>query len=137
MHRKKLFIGISTLVLAGVGFMLVWVNKAPEVPAEQVDIGELITMFQDNEKLANDTYTEKMIEVHGVVEEISFLNNRHTILLRGDKFAQNFILCDMAYESQEGKERITIGDTIKLKGVCKGYLLDVIMLNCVPIDEKD
>lgn len=125
------------LVLASVAFMLVWVNKAPEVPAEQVDIGELITMFQDNEKLANDTYTEKMIEVHGVVEEISLLNNRHTILLRGDKFEQNFILCDMAYESKEGKERITKGDTIKLKGVCKGYLLDVIMLNCVPIDEKD
>ena len=137
MHRKKLFIGILTLVLASAVFLLVWLNRAPEVPAEQVDIGELISMFQDNEKLANDTYTEKLIEVHGVVEEISFLNNRHTILLRGDKFAQNFILCDMAYESKEGKERITKGDTVKLKGVCKGYLLDVIMLNCVPIDEKN
>ena len=137
MHRKKLFIGILTLILASTVFLLVWLNRAPEVTAEQVDIGDLISMFQDNEKLANDTYTEKLIEVHGVVEEISFLNNRHTILLRGDKFAQNFILCDMAYKSKEGKERITKGDTIKLKGVCKGYLLDVIMLNCVPIDEKN
>ena len=137
MHRKKLFIGILTLVLAGMGYLLFWFNKAPEEPVEQVDIGELISMFQDNEELANDTYTEKILEVEGVVEEISFLNNRHTILLRGDKFAQNFILCDMAFESKDGKERITKGDTIKLKGVCKGYLLDVIMLNCVPIDEKD
>lgn len=137
MHRKKIYIGILTLVLASIGYVLVQYLKAPEEEVEQVDIGELITMFQDNEKLANDTYTEKIIEVEGVVEEISFLNNRHTILLRGDKFAENFILCDMAFKSKDGKERITKGDTLKLKGICKGYLLDVIMLNCVPIDEKD
>jgi len=137
MQRKKIYIGILALVLASIGYMLVRYHNSPKQVIEQVNIGELITMFQNNEQLAIDTYTEKMIEVEGVVEEISFLNNRHTVLLRGNKFAQNFILCDMAFESKEGKERITKGDTIKLKGVCKGYLLDVIMLNCVPIDEKD
>ena len=118
------------------GYVLVQYHTAPEEQVEAVDIGELITMFQDNEQLANDTYAEKILEVEGVVEEISFLNDRHTILLRGDKFEQNFILCDMAIESKE-KKRMIKGDTIKLKGICKGYLLDVIMLNCVPIDEKD
>lgn len=135
MHRRKFYVGLLiTLLLGGLTAVLLLLKPASP-KAEQVDIVELINMFQNNEPLANATYTERLIEVSGVIQEISYLNNRQTILLHGDRFTQNFVLCDMSPESNAART-LMAGDTITLKGVCKGYLLDVILLNCTLIHEK-
>ena len=102
---------------------------------EKVAIEELIAMFQNNETEANTAFIEKIIEVRGVIKDITFLNDRHTILLNSKGFSKNYVMCDMAPLGDTRIDQLTIGDTVTLKGVCKGYLLDVIMLNCIPIDE--
>ncbi|CAN0604539.1 unnamed protein product, partial [Ectocarpus sp. 12 AP-2014] len=101
-----------------------------------LEVDEIITLFQGNELQANATYTNKVIEVHGTIKEISFLNNRNTIILKSEKFEKNFVICDMSPISNTIIPKLTIGDTITLKGICKGYLLDVILLNCIPTNEK-
>ena len=101
-----------------------------------MDIDELIAFFQRNELQANATYVNKVIEVSGVIKDISLLNDRYTVFLKSETFSKNFVMCDMSPSGKIQGDQLTIGDSITLKGVCKGYLLDVIMLNCIPIDEK-
>ena len=57
-------------------------------------------------------------------------------MLKSKTFSQSFVMCDMSPISGTKINELTKGDTIALRGVCKGYLLDVIMLNCIPIHEN-
>ena len=41
----------------------------------------------------------------------------------------------MSPKSNDRTNEFVVGNTIVLRGVCKGYLLDVIMLNCMPTNE--
>jgi hypothetical protein len=45
---------------------------------------KLISSFLNNESSANSEYIEKTIEIAGVFKDITFLNNRYTILLQGE-----------------------------------------------------
>lgn len=110
------------------------VSKVENV--NQVAIEDLIQGFQIDEEKANADFIEKVLEIKGVVKEISFLNDRHTILLKSKNFSQSFVMCDMSPLGNYNINELVKGDTIVLRGVCKGYLLDVIMLNCIPINEK-
>ena len=103
---------------------------------KSVSTNEILTLFETNEELANATFVEKTIEVSGTIKDITFLNDRHTILLKSDNFTRSFVMCDMSPLKTNQVDKLAIGDTITLKGVCKGYLLDVIMLNCIPTNEK-
>lgn len=102
----------------------------------RLETDEILALFQGNEDKANATYTNKVIEVHGVIKEISFLNHRKTIILASGKFKENFVICDMSPLNETTTNTLLVGDTITLKGICKGYLLDLILLNCIPINEK-
>ncbi|MFS4466963.1 OB-fold protein [Maribacter sp. 2210JD10-5] len=133
-----LFLGIAAVFLWGYIELQKPVNTDVSMikNVQKVNIEEIISMFRSNEQEANTTFIEKVIEVEGIVENISFLNNRHTILLKSDSFSKNFVMCDMSPLSKDNIKELSKGDTIVLKGVCKGFLLDVIMLNCMLIDGK-
>ena len=99
----------------------------------QVDSKKLLSSFMDDEVSANFTYVEKTLEVVGIVEKISTLNNRHTIFLQGED-EQAFVICDMEPTEIDKIKTITPGQTVRLKGVCKGFLMDAIFLHCVLLD---
>lgn len=144
--RKIVSICIYGLLIVGLLSSIVWVYKAFNRPVKtdvsmvenvrKVNTEEIISMFKSNEQEANATFIEKVIEVEGVVKDISLLNDRHTILLKSENFTQSFVMCDMSPLGNDKINKLTIGDTVVLKGVCKGFLLDVIMLNCMPINEN-
>jgi len=131
---------LVALLLVGMLFIIYTKPARVEVSIvenyNQVAIEDLIQGFQVDEQKANKTYIEKVIEVEGVVKEISFMNNRHTVLLKSNSFSQSFVMCDMSPLQNNTINELVQGDTVVLRGVCKGYLLDVIMLNCIPINEK-
>ena len=102
---------------------------------DRLSIEELLTEFNGNLEKANATFIEKVIEVEGVIKEVSYLNNRHTIILKSESFTQSFVICDMSPKGNDRTNEFVVGNTIVLRGVCKGYLLDVIMLNCMPTNE--
>lgn len=133
---------IGSVVLASFIYLYMAINRPASKElsmvenVERIDSYDLINFFKTDQSKANASLVEKVIEVEGVVENISYLNNRHTILLKSESFSQSFVMCDMSPMGKQQITKITKGDTIALRGVCKGYLLDVIMLNCIPIDEK-
>ena len=143
MRTKKFIYGLLLIALL---VLCIWGYRVYEEPAlknittanteENLKVGELITLFQHNEVEANISYVDKVIEVEGIIKDISTTNDRYTILLESEAFTKHFIMCDMSPLSVKRVNKLVIGDTVTLKGICKGYLLDVIMLNCIPINEK-
>ncbi len=74
---------------------------------------------------------EQLVEIEGRIKEINTRNSRHTILLKGKKDAPPYIICDMQTGQEKEIKLLKENDTIKVKGVFKGFLKDAVFLNCM------
>ncbi|NAS29346.1 hypothetical protein GTQ40_00025 [Flavobacteriaceae bacterium R38] len=110
------------------------VNKATTTLS--VSSKNLLANFNTNEVSANSTYVEKVIIVEGKIKKITYLNDRYTILLHGQNELSN-IICDMSMSQFEDIKKLNPGQTVNIKGICKGYLMDVIMLNCILVNKEN
>jgi len=74
-------------------------------------------------------YAGKIIEVTGFIKEISFINNRNTIILNSS--TETFgVICDLNKNQEDKIKQLKEDQKIRVKGICKGFLKDVILLNC-------
>ena len=106
-------------------------NKNLELVASEASINskDLIDSFLQNEEKTNKLYSGKIIEVSGFVKEVTFLNNRNTVILYSQHKTSG-IICDI-HETQIDKvKELKKHQKIVVKGICKGFLKDVILLNC-------
>ena len=88
---------------------------------------ELIKKFKNNQENAKNLYSDKIIEVSGKIKEISYLNNKTTVILKSENIDFG-VICEL--NPLENIENLEKNKTIRIKGICKGYLKDVILLNC-------
>ncbi|WP_405206681.1 OB-fold protein [Aquimarina sp. LLG6339-5] len=107
------------------------INASTEI---STDSQKLTASFISNENDANLIYKDKIVELVGVVKEVTFLNNRNTIVLEGEN-KNSSVLCDMQSDQLRMVKNLKKGQKIELKGVCKGFLKDVILLNCMLINQ--
>ncbi len=144
-YQKKIKILLLCIALLGSIGLLLFVrewNRAPNIvdTREEIEISisseELLASFISDEAAASETYVEKTIEVEGRVKEISFLNNRYTVILQG-KGEYSCLMCDMDPEQMAQIQSIKKGDVITLRGICKGFLMDAILLNCILINQPN
>lgn len=96
----------------------------------RISSDELVRAFQRNEKKANSNFVEQTLEVTGRVSEISKKNKGVAILLNGNGESE-YVLCEMRPDQWNKLEGIGKGDTATVRGVCKGYLKDAILLHCI------
>lgn len=106
-------------------------NKNLEMVASDVAINsnELIDFYLQSEEITSQLYTGKIIEVSGFVKEVTFLNNRNTVILYS-KHKTSGVICDIDPSQAEKIKNIKKHQKIVVKGICKGFLKDVILLNC-------
>lgn len=74
---------------------------------------------------------ERWVEIEGRIKEINTFNHRNTILLKGKEDASPYAICDMQTGQEEALRWLKENDTIKIKGIFKGYLKDAVFLNCM------
>lgn len=89
----------------------------------------LIISYLKNEKIADSLYINKQLEVSGILKEVNFINNRKTIILK-TQLAPATIICDLQTTTLETLEKLKQEQHITIEGTCKGFLNDVILLNC-------
>jgi len=77
-----------------------------------------------------DKFIEKVIEVNGTLKEIKHQNNIHTLYLT-DKGNTTYILCELQDDQINKTKNLSLGKKIRIKGVLKGHLKDIILLNCI------
>lgn len=135
-RKNKLFLLILSLLLLVNGYCyLVPMFKTSDKNLEN-EVAELVLNSQDlinsytlNEEKSDSLYAGKIIEVTGFIKKISFLNNRNTIILNSntDSFG---VICDLHANEVEKIKQLKENQKIRVKGICKGFLKDVILLNC-------
>jgi hypothetical protein len=90
---------------------------------------ELWQQFDQDEKAASEKYVGKILSVSGKVQEIKTDQEGLAILLEASQMGS--INCNMLSAAAQPE----IGESISIKGICSGYLLDVVMSRCV-IEKK-
>lgn len=96
---------------------------------EKLSSNELITEF-DNESFTN--LIEKAIEIKGTLKDVQFKNNAYTLFI-SNKNSKTFVLCELQKDQVDKIPHLKIGQDILIKGILKGHLLDIILLNCIII----
>ncbi len=129
MKTKKnivLFI-LGITVFAGLGFAFyVWNKPARDVREEkglQINAVAIFDSFTLNENKANALYLNKAIQVTGEVAEIKNNQAGETVVY----LKSNDPLFGVNCTFKENPGALVKGSTITFKGVCTGFLSDVVI----------
>ena len=130
---KKVLIALVALGLIGAGIGFYMFNKTvPSTASMNSDYimgaDELLSAFENDENSANLKYLDKVIQVQGSVEKFETKDGKTTVYLNADNPLSN-IICQL----EEPISNITQGQSITLKGICTGYLMDVVLVRAVTI----
>jgi len=104
------------------------VDKIASLTADaKIDAKDLFVAFESDETAANKKYLDKVIEVSGRVIKVDVENEKTSIYLETDDMLGT-ILCQL-----EATETSTLkkGDQARIKGVCSGYLTDVVIVRAM------
>lgn len=101
-------------------------SVAGKKPDFKVQCYDIVSEFESDEQSASTKYVDKIVEVEGEIAEISSDEESIVIMLK-DPNSFSGVSCSISKgeitESEIGK----IGDKIKVKGICTGYLMDVTL----------
>ena len=98
---------------------------------------DLIKSFETNEKLANEKYLDKIIELTGEIKEINKDEKGYYTVVLGEENSMSSVRCSMDSAHQQNVLSVNQGDQVSVKGACTGFnadeLLgsDVILNRCV------
>lgn len=99
-------------------------------PLLSITIDSIGNYFEPNTEI-NRLEPERWVEIEGRIKAVNTLNRRNTILLKGKEDASPYAICDMQTGQENVLELLKENDTIKVKGIFKGYLKDAVFLNCM------
>lgn len=127
--KKILIIFLAVVVLGGVAAYYYYnmpvaslENTKPDV---EVSAHKLLTDYETDEKTANDTYLGKVIQVKGEISAIVNEGGKRKIQLDAGS-PMSSIICEI--DSTNNISAVKTGDEVKIKGLCSGYLSDVIVV---------
>lgn len=129
---KKILI-VSLVLVIGISLFVVYklYNKPHRDPSSEealkVSAVELFKLYESNESEANSLYLDKVLEVSGVISEIS-TNQEQKIIVALETDNSFFgVRCTMT----ESDVNVSVGQSVSIKGICTGYLSDVVITNAV------
>jgi hypothetical protein len=125
----KKVLGLLLLATIIVGSIIAYMlyNKPHRNPANEaaikVSATELFKFYENNETAANENYLDKTLEITGTIAEITFNQDKKPIVLLQTENAFFGVRCTMRDNviSAEPGQKITI------RGICTGYLSDVVI----------
>ncbi len=131
---KKILISLVVLALIGGGIGYYMYNKPVEsLEHKKADVmvsaDQLLKEYESDEKTANEKYLGKVVEVSGKVADITNEEGKKKVNLETSNPISS-IICEMEEKMSTGD--LKAGDNVKMKGMCSGYLSDVILVqSCI------
>lgn len=127
------FLIFSIGFVSGSGFCFYLFNKSFRTAQNQktqieLSAEKLAIQFTDNEKIANELYLNKIVEIEG---EIISIDGKSICI----GVAQNIVCCNLLDAESEKINTLKIGENIKIKGICIGLGLFEVQLNKAVIAE--
>ncbi len=104
-------------------------NKEAEITISAID---LFNDFESNEQKSNNLYNGKIIQVEGKILAVSKDEQESTVIILDVEDQFDGVLCTL---EENPKNKLSVGDQIKVKGQCNGFLSGVVMMNkCVLVE---
>ncbi|KAA9037612.1 DUF4131 domain-containing protein [Ginsengibacter hankyongi] len=138
--RTILFILIAFALFAFVIGFLLW-NKphvnVKDADAVTTDAIALYSSFMSDSAKAKSAFLDKVVEVSGVVQEVSMNQQRQQVVLLKTSVPGASVNCTM----EQNRNKIKPGDRVVIKGICSGYIGgdremgipgDVFLIRCYP-----
>ncbi len=132
MKIKYIFIGIAVIMAIGIAIGLKMFFK-PHADINKlktdftIEASALITEFQQSETATTTKYSEKVLEISGKLVTKSKLENGTDLLILEDEMQG--ISCQLdsiwAANNQPLIQSLESGQQVKIKGLCKGYLMEI------------
>lgn len=138
--RKKIIAMIILFfVFVGIFFAYKMANKShidiTKTSAEIIiNASVLIDEFSNDEILANNKYLDKIIQVNGKILSNNNIEGKGVIELEtSNDFGS--VLCHFSPKSSNKIRLFEIGKNIEIKGICTGFLMDVVLVKCEIINQ--
>lgn len=137
--KKIIAVCILLLFLVISGFALLQYNKPHKnlraIESEFVlSSGDLFSEYIQDELSADNKYLDKIIEVKGKIIEIQKDDNQISFLLEGSEDEFGFVTCSLNITEENKVNSFKPGDYATVKGICTGYLMDVVLNKCIIIN---
>lgn len=139
--KYSLLIGL-VLILAGIGIGLKMFFKPHDNISKmkavyQVHATDLIQEFSNDEAAATAKYSEKAIQIDGKLVSKTKLQNGTDLLIMEDEMEGISCQLDSSWSAanQSVVQALETGKPIQVKGICKGYLMEIKVSPAVVISE--
>jgi len=96
----------------------------------EIDALSLLKDYETDEGFANKEYNGKVISVKGRVIKIEDTGDTKRVIL-GDGISMNGVLCEFQDTEYEKLKELVPTQEVRIKGICTGILLDVVLIRCV------
>lgn len=127
---------IIGIVVVGLIFLKVFQPASRSVdkinPDFTLSSTTLVSEFENDEKMANSLYLDKIIEVSGTISNISDDGSVVVVTLREPESLSG-VLCSFD-KNFISMEKMSLGTKVTIKGICTGYLLDVVLTKCALVE---
>jgi len=129
---KKIALVILVLLLIGGSVAYYFFNKKPaqveDIKSEAITATSLVKAFETDEAAANKQYLNKVMDVSGTVQEISQnQDGQMVVILASEENPLSGVQCTM----RESIATIKAGDPLTIKGFCNGFVMTVILSDCI------
>ncbi|MCB0662927.1 MAG: hypothetical protein KDC24_09320 [Saprospiraceae bacterium] len=134
---KKILIIIAVLAIGGGFFAYQMYNKPhKDMTSAESDLAisstDLLAAFESDETSANDLYNDKVVAVTGNVLSVSNEEGITKVTLDAGN-PLGGVICQLDELSDHERTSFEEGESVTFKGLCTGYLMDVVLVRCVEV----
>jgi molybdopterin-binding protein len=105
-------------------------NLATAKPDYVITATALQKEFEDNEKTASEKYINKILEVNGNVASVTKADSSDINISLKTGSDLSSVICTFAATDLT---KFKTGEDVTIRGECSGFLMDVLLNNCVLI----
>lgn len=105
-------------------------RNVAKADAIHIRADSLATQYESDEGKANKFFLDKVLSVTGIIENSS-LNQEGIPVIELKGTDMSTVRCTLAEKQPAGD--ISKGAECMLKGICTGYLTDVVLVRCIRI----
>jgi len=131
MNKNLLYLFLIGLLAGSIVGYMQFNKPAIDMDKAKVDLSlsanKLLADYETDETAANSKYLDKVIAVKGVVSKVNESGEKKQIFLETDSGLSS-VICQLDDTETTLPE---LGDHIKVKGICTGYLMDVVLIKSI------
>lgn len=136
---KYLLVGFGIILISiGIYAYKEFNRKSPDlVNTEAVDYTTaslLFDAYSNNEDAANKKYLGKVLQVSGTIVEVTNQRDTAFTILLGSSTQSSRVSCTIDKNHIAAAKKYSIGNVVKVKGICTGYLMDVELNRCLIVE---